>query len=188
MWRSSALGALTVALQLLCGLAAAHAQDGGIDCDSFLKNPDGSWTVIKKVFIPVQNVRVVEGTVFRPGQTFLGDDMTERLSRACPNKTIAQPESAAANGPPAIPSVPLSNYADGNGNVDVRRLTCAHLNTTSPEESELLLVWYDGWYNGRAKKSGINLARVHYAVNSLTSYCKAYPAASLAQAMELLLK
>jgi hypothetical protein len=35
-----------------------------------------SRTVIKKVFIPVQNVRVVEGTIFHPCVTFLGDDMT----------------------------------------------------------------------------------------------------------------
>jgi HdeA/HdeB family len=187
MWRRSALAAVAIVLQIFCGVVGAKAQDSEIDCDSFLKNSDGSWTVIKKVFIPVQNVRVVEGTVFRPGQTFLGDDMTVRLARACPNKAVTQPDSATPNTP-QVPTVPLSIYADANGNIDVQRLTCAHLNAASPEEVGLLLDWYSGWYNGRAKRPGINVARVRYATSSLTNYCKAYPATNLAQAMELLLK
>ena len=186
MWRLSVLSALAIILQLLCGVGA-KAQDSEIDCDSFLKNTDGSWTVVKKVFIPVQNVRVIEGTIFRPGQTFLGDDMTVRLGRACPNKAVTQPASATPDTQ-QIPTVPLSTYTDANGNIDVRRLTCAHLNATSSEEVELLLGWYSGWYNGRARGQGINVARVRYAINSLTNYCKAYPATNLAQAMELLLK
>ena len=102
------------------------------------KNPDGSWTVIKKVFIPVQNVRVVEGTVFRPGTTFLGDDMTVRLSKACPNKQVAVPEPAdvAQPQPPPLPGrVPLSKYADANGNIDVQRLTCGEIADASVEDS-----------------------------------------------------
>lgn len=187
MWRHSALAALAIVLQIVCGAVGASAQDSEIDCDAFLKNPDGSWTVVRKVFIPVQNVRVVEGTIFRPGQTFLGDDMTVRLSRACPNKAVTQPESATPDTPQA-PTVPLSTYADANGNIDVRRLSCAHLNAASPEEIGLLLDWYNGWYNGREKRSGINVARVRYAISSLTNYCKANPTTNLAQAMELLLK
>ncbi len=88
MLRHSALVAFAIALLIFCLAGGAHAQDSEIDCDAFLKNPDGSWTVVKKVFIPVQNVRVNEGTVFRPGTTFLGDDMTVRLSKACPNKQV----------------------------------------------------------------------------------------------------
>ncbi len=70
MRRRFALAVLVIAVQAGCSVLGAQAQDKDINCDSFVKNPDGSWTVIEKVFIPVQNVRVIEGTVFRPGQTF----------------------------------------------------------------------------------------------------------------------
>ena len=99
MWRHSALVALAIALPIFCLAGGAHAQDSEIDCDAFMKNSDGSWTVVKKVFIPVQNVRVNEGTVFRPGTTFLGDDMTVRLSKACPNKQVAAPADVAQPQP-----------------------------------------------------------------------------------------
>lgn len=187
MGRHAALAALAIALQTLCVTTGAQAQNGGIDCDSFLKNPDGSWTVIKKVFIPVQNVRVVEGTVFRPGTTFLGDDMTVRLSRECPNKQVSVPAPAEAPQPQA-PRVPLSQFADANGNIDVRRLTCAQLADTSSEETDFFLAWYSGWYHGLAKKHGINLARVRYLIQNVALYCKANRDKRLVDVMELWLK
>jgi HdeA/HdeB family len=198
MWRRSAFAGLAIALQAFCAVATAHAQSDDIDCDSFLKNPDGSWTVIKKVFIPVQNVRVVEGTVFHPGQTFLGDDMTVRLSRACPNKQVETPEAPAQFGqsPSAAtlpgqqpgPYVPMSSYADANGNIDIQRLTCAHLTVASPAEISLLVTWYSGWYAGLAKKrGGINLARVQYAIRNVADYCKANRTQRLNEALNVLL-
>lgn len=191
MWRYSALAAVILVLQLLFALTGARAQGGGIDCNSFEKNPDGSWTVIKKVFIPVQNVRVVEGTVFRPGQTFLGDDMTERLSKACPDKQVAAPESATdtqTSQAPQPPRVSLSQFADANGFIDVKRLTCAELNDTSSDEAQFFLAWYSGWYHGLEKKPGINLARMRYIINNVATYCKAYPDKKLAEVLELWLR
>ena len=141
-------------------------------------NPDGSWTVIDKVFIPIQNVRVREGTVFRPGQTFLGDDMAERLSKACPNKPVAVPEPAPGQTAqpqlaPVPPAMSLGRFADANGNIDGQRLTCAQIADASPVESEMVLSWYNGWYSGTARKRGLNFARVqrltHDVVEALQS-------------------
>jgi len=189
-WGLSVCAAIFLAL---CMTTQAWSED--IDCDSFIKNPDGSWTVIQKVFIPVQNVRVVEGTVFRPGGTFLGDDMTVRLTKACPNKQVTvpeepgQPEQASAQPQmPRTPYVPLSNYADANGNIDIQRLTCAHLAAASPIDIETLVTWYSGWYAGAAKRRGINLARVQYAIRNVADYCKANQNRRLADALNILLK
>jgi hypothetical protein len=171
MLRHSAFVAFAIVLQVLCRAGGAHAQDSEIDCDSFIKNPDGSWTVIKKVFIPVQNVRVNEGTIFRPGTTFLGDDMTVRLSKACPNKQVAVPEPADV-AQPQPGRIPLSQYADANGNIDVQRLSCGQIADASLEDSSFFLSWYSGWYYGNEKKRGINPARVRYVIRSVVDYCK----------------
>jgi hypothetical protein len=189
---------LTIAVAaLLTGWlsAAARAQDTEIDCSAFQKSPDGSWTVMTTVFIPVQNVRVRAGTVFKPGQTFLGDDMTLRLAKACPNQPMATPDAPdQATQSPAQgqtqpgPFVPLSNYADANGNLDIQRLTCAHLAASSPADVALLATWYSGWYHGLAKKRGINLTQMRYVIDNVAGYCKAYPDKKLADVMELWLK
>jgi len=185
----------TIALAaLLTGLltAAARAQDSEIDCSAFQKGPDGSWTAIDTVFIPVQNVRVRAGTVFKPGQTFLGDDMTLRLAKACPNQPVATPEAPGQPTQSVVPGqtqpgpyVPLSNYADANGILDIRNLTCAHLAAASPADVELLATWYSGWYHGLAKKRGINLKQMRYVIDNIAGYCKAYPDRKLADVMEL---
>lgn len=191
--RRLALSVCAALLVTFCLLTQARCDD--IDCDSFIKNPDGSWTVIKKVFIPVQNVRVVEGTVFQPGGTFLGDEMTVRLAKACPNKQVATPDepgqaqqASAQPQAPQTPYVPLSNYADANGNIDIQRLTCAHLATASPIDVEMLVTWYSGWYAGAAKRRGINLARVEYAIRNVADYCKANQNRRLSEALNILLK
>jgi hypothetical protein len=189
MWRHSAVVAFAIVLQILCCARGAHAQDRDIDCDSFIKNPDGSWTVIKKVFIPVQNVRVNEGVVFSPGQTFLGDDMTVRLSRACPNKQVAVPEPADVAQPQPQPArTPLSQYADANGNIDVQRLTCGQIADASIEDSNFFLSWYSGWYYGNEKKRGINPARVRYVIRSVVDYCRTNRDRKLTDVMASLLK
>jgi len=194
MWRL-ALSAAAVALLAACPTTGAQAQENEINCNAFVTGADGSWTVIEKVYIPVQKVRVREGVVFRPGETFLGDDMAARLEKACPNQPVATAEGQPA-GPagqpvaqsPEPPHVPLSTYADANGDIDARRLSCAHLAALSGEESELLLAWYSGWYGGIAKRRGINLARVRYAIHNVADYCKGNREKSLAQVMELMLK
>ncbi len=191
--RRLGLSVCAAVLVTLCLIGQARCED--IDCNSFIKNPDGSWTVIKKAFIPVQNVRVVEGTVFEPGGTFLGDDMTVRLAKACPNKQVTmpdqpgQPQQASAQPQaPQTPYVPLSNYADANGNIDIQRLTCAHLAAASPIDIEMLVTWYSGWYAGVAKRRGINLARVEYAIRNVADYCKANQNRRLSEALNILLK
>jgi len=184
-----------VALLMGWPATAARAQDSEIDCGAFLKNADGSWSVTGKVFIPVQNVWVRPGTVFQPGQTFLGDDMTSRLARACPNQPVATPQAPGQPTPlsaqtqaPAGPYVPLSTYADANGNLDIQRLTCAHLAVASPADIEILVTWYSGWYAGIAKKRGINMARVQYAIRNVADYCKANQNQRLSEALAVLLK
>jgi hypothetical protein len=192
MWRHSALIALAIALPIFCLTGGAHAQDSEIDCDSFIKNADGSWAVVKKVFIPVQNVRVNEGTVFRPGTTFLGDDMTVRLSKACPNKQVGAPADVAQPQPqiqqPQPGRVPLAQYADANGNIDVQRLTCGQIADASIEEASFFLSWYSGWYYGTEKKRGINPARVRYVIHSVVDYCKTNRDRKLTDVMAFWLK
>jgi len=192
MLRHLALVALAIALQVLCPGGPAQAQDSEIDCDSFIRNPDGSWVVIKKVYIPVQKVRVNEGTVFTPGTTFLGDDMTVRLSKACPNKQVAAPAPADAAQPqpqqPQPGRIPLSQYADANGNIDVQRLTCGQIADAAIEDSSFFLSWYSGWYYGNEKKRGINPARVRYVIRSVVDYCKSNRDRKLTDVMAFWLK
>jgi HdeA/HdeB family len=192
MWRHLTLVALAVALPIFCLAGGAHAQDNEIDCDSVIKNADGSWAVVKKVFIPVQNVRVNEGTVFRPGTTFLGDDMTVRLSKACPNKQVGAPADVTQPQPqlqqPQPGRLPLSQYADANGNIDVQRLTCGQIADASIEEASFFLSWYSGWYYGTEKKRGINPARVRYVIHSVVDYCKTNRDRKLTDVMAFWLK
>lgn len=187
---------IAAAAALLTGwlTAGAYAQDSGIDCSALQKNPDGSWTVISKVFIPVQNVRVRPGTVFHPGQTFLGDDMTVRLAKACPNQQVAAPDAEGQPGQSVAqpqtqpgPFVPLSTYADANGNINIQALTCAQLALASPADTGLLVTWYSGWYAGLGKKRGINMARVQYAIRNVADYCKVNQNQRLSEALNVLL-
>jgi hypothetical protein len=183
MWRL-ALSATAIYLHATCLMIGALAQESDLDCNAFEKSSDGSWTVTESVFIPVQRVRVREGTVFRPGESFLGDDMVARLNRNCPTVAVSNPAAVQAQRP----QVPLSRHANANGDVDIRTLSCSHLDQTSAEEADLLLGWYSGWYTGTAKKRGFNLARVRYAIRKVVDYCKTNRDKSLAQAMDLLLK
>lgn len=183
MWRRLAFAVAAISLQAVCLVIRVQAQ-GAIDCTSFEKNPDGSWTVISKAYIPGPNVRVEEGSVFRRGGTFLGEDLAERLDRACPNVPVTTPVAVQ----PTSPQVPLSTYADANGNIDARRLTCAYLDNTSTEETGLLLSWYSGSYSAISKKRGFNMARLRSAIRSVVDYCKANPEKNLVQALDLMLK
>jgi hypothetical protein len=92
--------------------------------------------------------------------------------------------SAAAPQPQSF----LARYADANGNLDVRQLTCGHLDDTSAEEAELFLAWYSGWYAGFAKNRGINLARTRYAIRNIVAYCKGDRNKRLTDVMEQMLK
>ena len=109
---------LVVALVMLAFIftASVHAQESEIDCKSFVKNADGSWTVIEKVYIPVQKIRVNEGVTFTSDQLFLGEDMVARLNKACPN---VQPQPADSNSGAA------AGASAGSGAMSGRIILCA---------------------------------------------------------------
>lgn len=156
---------------------------GSFPCDAFTKNADGSWTAQTTTLIPDRNFRVQEGSVWRPGATVLGMDVASTLDQTCPNAVATAPVS-----PQPVSQVPLAQYADANGNIDARSLTCGHLDDVSPEDALLLLAWYSGWYGGSAKARSVNLPRVRYASRSVIDFCKANPEKNLAQVFELMLK
>src|ERR1700726_2923582 len=199
-----------IALQVCC-LSAQAASN--FPCDAFAKNPDGSWTVLKTTYLEGPDVKVQEDATFAPGRVVLGYDIADMIAKACPNAVVAPPpgtEPAAAQGaaPSVAPSTAevstapgtatraaapqpqsfLARYADANGNLDIRQLTCGHLDDTSAEETELFLSWYSGWYSGIAKNRGINLARIRYAIRNVVAYCKGDRNKRLTDVMDRMLK
>jgi hypothetical protein len=206
--------AAVIAVQI-CGLATrAQAQSGGIPCNAFQKNADGTWTVLATTYIEGPGVKVQEGGIVQPGRAILGYDIAAMIAKACPNATLALPSDETPNLAPGVapsvapgtapssapsgaprPAVPapqapsfLARYADANGNIDVRQLTCGHLAEASAEEAQLVFAWYSGWYNGSAKGRGINLARVRYNIRNIVDYCKANRDKKLTDVMERMLK
>ena len=202
--------AAAIALQVCC--LSAQAATSNFPCEAFAKNPDGSWTVLQTTYLEGPNVKVQQDATFAPGRVVLGYDIADMIAKACPNAVVAPPpgtEPAAAQGaaPSAAPSTGVSTapgtapsaaapqpqsflarYADANGNLDVRQLTCGHLDDTSAEEAELFLSWYSGWYSGVAKNRGINLARIRYAIRNVVAYCKGDRNKRLTDVMEQMLK
>jgi hypothetical protein len=181
-----------VALQVCCLTMRAQAQTGSIPCDAFAKNSDGTWTVLTTTYIEGPNVKVQQDSILQPGRTVLGYDIVAMIAKACPNAVVAPPPGAApsAGSSAATQQAPslLARSADANGNIDVRQLTCGHLDDASAEEAQLLFAWYSGWYNGLAKGRGINLARVRYNIRSVIDYCKANRDKRLSDVMQLMLK
>ena len=202
--------AAAIALQVCC--QNAQAATGNFPCEAFAKNPDGSWTVLQTTYLEGPNVKVQQDATFAPGRVVLGYDIADMIAKACPNAVVAPPpgtEPAAAQGaaPGAAPSMGVSTapgtapsaaapqpqsflarYADANGNLDVRQLTCGHLDDTSAEEAGLFLAWYSGWYSGVAKNRGINLPRIRYTIRNVVAYCKGDRNKRLTDVMEQMLK
>jgi hypothetical protein len=188
--------ALAVALPAASFTTAAQAQEK-FPCEAFVRLGDGSWQAIATTLIPGRNFRAQEGSLWRPGQVVMGIDIAAMLEQSCPNAPVAAPQGAPAPAgvaqpqpgqPPQAPRVPLARYADANGNIDVRSLTCGHLDDASVEDVDLLLAWYAGWYNAAGKGHGINLPRLRYAMRSVADYCKTNRDKSLVKVMELMLK
>ena len=191
-----------IALQVCC--LSAQAATSNFPCDAFAKNPDGSWTVLQTTYLEGPNVKVQQDATFAPGRVVLGYDIAALIAKACPNAVVAPPpgaepstgistgvSTAPGTAPSAAASQPqsfLARYADANGNLDVRQLTCGHLDDTSAEEAELFLSWYSGWYSGVAKNRGINLARTRYAIRNVVAYCKGDRNKRLTDVMEQMLK
>jgi hypothetical protein len=198
-----ALASIALATAVIAGLATAAQAEEKFPCDAFVKLGDGSWQAMATTLIPGRNFRVQEGSLWRPGATVMGIDLATTLDAACPNAQVAVPQVAtppatntpvapvtsapAPSQPPQIPLVPLARYADANGNIDIRSLTCGHLDDASSEEANLLLAWYSG-YNASVKGHSINLPRLRYALRSVFDYCKANRDKNLVKVMELMLK
>jgi hypothetical protein len=91
-------------------------------------------------------------------------------------------------GSAAQAQVELKNYADANGYIDVQKLTCAQLAGTFQEDADFLGVWYSGWYNGLAKKHALNVPRTRAGIHNVIVYCKANPARTVIQAIDVILK
>jgi len=208
MRRYSPLAAAGLAL---CAFVTGAQAQSSFPCDSFSKNADGSWNVLHTTYIEGPNVKVQDGAVLDPGRIILGYDIAAMIAKACPNAPVAPAQDAAAPAalpqtavmppsqaapspmpPPVASPSPLARYADANGNIDIRQLTCGHLDGASLADADLLLGWYSGWYNGRASNRagghGINLAHLRYSIRSVLDYCKAHREKSLTQVMELMLK
>ncbi len=84
--------------------------------------------------------------------------------------------------------VPLSQYADKNGYLDIQALTCAQLANTFEEDAIALGTWYSGWYNGLAKKHYADLPRIKEGVHELIVYCKANHSKKIIEAIDIILK
>ena len=176
---------VAIAVQTLCLVTGARGQDEDMPCDAFVKNPDGSWTATRAVFVLSANFSVRAGGVFRPGEKSRGYDLAAKLDELCRNGTAAPPPAAAERQQPHIP---LSQFADANGNIDVQRLTCGHLADASREEAELFLAWQGGSHNRSPKGRAINMARLKYAMRDVVDYCKSHRDESLIKVMQLMLK
>jgi hypothetical protein len=180
--------AAAIALQVSFPTTRAQAETSTIPCDAFAKNPDGSWTVLGTTYIEGPDVKVQEGAIFQPGRIIRGYDIAAMIAKACPNAAVEPPPGTAPSAAAPQPQSFLARYADANGNLDVRQLTCGHLGDTSAEEAELFLAWYSGWYSGVAKSHGINLARIRYAIRNVVAYCKGDRNKRLTDVMEQMLK
>ncbi len=190
---------LAFVLQIGAAVAAAKAENSTLPCDAFAKSADGSWTVLTTTYVEGPDVKLQQDAVFPPGFFIRGYDIAALLAKACPNAAVAAPPAATQSpGAPSsqpqqpAPAVPprtlLERYGDANGNIDIRQFSCGHLDDAPPDEAQLLLAWYSGWYNGAQKKHGVNLPQVRYAINNVINYCKVNRAKRLSDVMESFLK
>jgi hypothetical protein len=84
--------------------------------------------------------------------------------------------------------VPLSNYADSKGDIDVQVLTCDQLANTFQEDADFLTVWYSGWYNGLADYSKLKIDRAKELEHRVIVYCKANRNMKVIKAMDINIK
>ena len=84
--------------------------------------------------------------------------------------------------------VELSTYADGKGNLDVQKLTCAQLANTFQEDADFMTVWYSGWYNGLAGYSKLKVDRAKELEHRVIVYCKENPKTMVIKAMDIQIK
>jgi hypothetical protein len=89
---------------------------------------------------------------------------------------------------PAVAQVELKTYTDGNGYLDVQKLTCAQLAGTFQEDADYLAAWYSGWYNGLAKKHMLKVDRAKALEHEVIVYCKANPGKKVIEAIDVVFK
>jgi HdeA/HdeB family len=95
---------------------------------------------------------------------------------------------AAATVAQSQTAVPLSTYADANGNLDVQKLTCAELADTYQEDADALTAWYSGWYNGLARKHHANIGRAKLVEHEIIVHCKAHREKKVIEAIAVVFK
>jgi hypothetical protein len=171
----------TLAFAVTCLSSAALAQSGDLPCDAFQKNPDGSWVAMRSVTVPAggRNLRLREGSLFRPGAAFLGTDMAERLDKACPA------EAVQATAPP---QVELPKLAGPSGIIDAEKLTCGQLASTYQEDADFLLVWYSGLHSGLNQMHQIDVPKVKTGIHNVIVYCKSNRDKLLVQAIDMIMR
>jgi len=84
--------------------------------------------------------------------------------------------------------VPLTNYADAKGMIDVQKFTCAQLANTFQEDAEAMAMWYSGWYNGLAKKHVFNMPRAKEGLHEVIVHCRANQQKRVIQAIDFVTK
>lgn len=82
----------------------------------------------------------------------------------------------------------LKAYANADGYINVKALTCDQLANTYQEDADFLGIWYSGWYNGLDKKSSINVPRVRENIHQVIVYCKAHREKRIIEAIDAVLK
>lgn len=171
------------ALAIASFAADAFAQDR-IACDSFMKNPDGSWVALNNTDIPGlgRKLTIRQGSVLRPGATILSVDMAAMLDEQCPS-VLPSATSPAATTAPAPPDL-QHRYADPSGNIDIATLTCGQLTSTYQEDAEFVLLWSSGWYNGLAHRSALNMPLIKQGIRDVIAFCQANRQMRLTEAIE----
>jgi hypothetical protein len=89
---------------------------------------------------------------------------------------------------PAYAQVELRSYADGDGYLDVQKLTCAQLANTFQEDADYLAAWYSGWYNGLGKKHLMLVDRAKSLEHQIIVHCKANPDEKVIEAIDVVFK
>jgi hypothetical protein len=187
--RSHSAGVLVaIASCFACPGTGAHAQSNDIPCDAFVKNSDDTWSALRNVAIQGtgDSLTIRQGSVLRPGAVIKGIDLATMLDQQCP--ATPEPAPASVQPPAPLPRVTLGSFANANGTIETQRLSCGELADASPEEAGLFLAWYSGWYNGSAKKRGINLVRVRSSIHTVIDYCRGNRDKKIVNVMDLMLK
>ena len=182
MRRRFAYGLGTIALAAVCLSSPARAQSGGLPCDAFQKNGDGSWSAMRAVSVPGggRYINIREGALFRPGSAFLGLDLAAQLDQTCPA------EAAATTAPP---QVELPKLADPvSGFIDSEKLTCGQLASTYQEDADFLLIWYSGLRTATVNKRMIDVGKIKTGIHNVIVYCNANRDKLVVQAVELIMK